>query len=182
MDPIETKLDTSSLRRQLEDLTSLSESFGATISRAFISAAADGRKFSSVLRSLMLSLSQQTLTAALKPIQQLMGGLVGSLVPNARGNVFSSGRVTPFASGGIVNSPTLFPLRSGIGLMGERGAEAIMPLARGSDGRLGVRAASSGPVTITMNISTPDAEGFKRSSSQIAANLRRAIERGERNL
>ena len=45
--------------------------------------------------------------------------------------------MTPFANGGIVNSPTLFPLRGGAGLMGEAGAEAIMPLARGGDGKAG---------------------------------------------
>ena len=67
--------------------------------------------------------------------------------------------------------------------MGEAGPEAIMPLARGADGKLGVRGgAGGGAVTVTMNISTPDAAGFQRSQSQIAADMNRAIQRGRRNL
>jgi archaellum component FlaC len=45
-------------------------------------------------------------------------------------------RPTRFASGGIVGSPTLFPMADGMGLMGEAGPEAIMPLKRGKDGKL----------------------------------------------
>ncbi len=67
--------------------------------------------------------------------------------------------------------------------MGEAGPEAIMPLARGADGRLGVRGgAGGGGVSVTMNITTPDAEGFRRSQSQVAAEMSRAISRGRRNL
>jgi phage-related minor tail protein len=182
MDPMQASNGVTELRRGLEDLTALGETFGRTMRAAFVSAAADGRKLSDVLRSLMLSLSRQTLSAALKPLEGLFGGLAASILPSARGNIVSSGRIVPFASGGIVDSPTLFPLRSGAGLMGESGAEAIMPLARGSDGRLGVRAASSRPVNVTVNISTPDAESFKRSQSQVSAAMLRAIERGGRNL
>lgn len=57
------------------------------------------------------------------------GGLV--VTASAHGNVF--------ASGGIVNRPTLFAFAGGTGLMGEAGPEAIMPLSRGRDGNLGVR-------------------------------------------
>jgi phage-related minor tail protein len=53
--------------------------------------------------------------------------------------------VIPFALGGIVTRPTLFPMANGMGLMGEAGAEAVMPLERGPGGRLGVRAMSGGP-------------------------------------
>ena len=54
---------------------------------------------------------------------------MGGLFANAKGNVIANGRITPFAGGGIVNSPVMFPLRGGTGLMGEAGPEAIMPLA-----------------------------------------------------
>ncbi len=60
----------------------------------------------------------------------------------AMGGVFNSGRVTPYANGGLVNQPTLFPMRTGYGLMGEAGPEAIMPLRRLPNGRLGVEAMS----------------------------------------
>ena len=66
--------------------------------------------------------------------------------------------------------------------MGEAGAEAIMPLTRGADGSLGVRAhGSARPVHITMNISTPDVDSFRRSQGQVAAQLSRAVARGQRN-
>lgn len=45
-----------------------------------------------------------------------------------------------YASGGVVNNPTAFMSSSGLGLMGESGPEAILPLSRGSSGNLGVEA------------------------------------------
>jgi phage-related minor tail protein len=73
-------------------------------------------------------------------------------------------------------------MRGGTGLMGEAGPEAIMPLVRSADGRLGVEAQGGGrAVQVVMNISTPDAEGFRRSQSQIAAQVGRALGRGQRN-
>lgn len=87
----------------------------------------------------------------------------------------------PFADGGVVSGPAVFGMRGGLGLMGEAGPEAIMPLTRGSDGKLGVRAAEGRAVSVTMNISTPDVQGFQRSRSQIAAQLSRALSAGARN-
>jgi len=58
---------------------------------------------------------------------------------NANGNIFSRGSVVPFANGGVVGGPTYFPMFGGrTGLMGEAGPEAIMPLKRGKNGKLGV--------------------------------------------
>ncbi|GBE43520.1 hypothetical protein BMS3Bbin10_01600 [bacterium BMS3Bbin10] len=89
----------------------------------------------------------------------------------------------PFARGGVIASPTTFPLAGGrTGLAGEAGPEAILPLARGSDGRLGVRSQASGGMTITFNVTTPDAQSFRQSESQVAAMLNRAVSRGGRNL
>ena len=67
-------------------------------------------------------------------------------------------------------------------IAGEAGAEAIMPLARGPDGRLGVRAQSGRAIQITFNVTTPDVEGFRRSESQVTAMLARAVGQGQRNL
>ncbi|MBN9018454.1 MAG: phage tail tape measure protein [Rhizobiales bacterium] len=80
----------------------------------------------------------------------MTGGATGGLYAN--GAAFSRGRVTPFARGGIVSSPTLFPMANGAGLMGEAGPEAVMPLARASNGKLGVRAGSgSAPRSLMMS-------------------------------
>ena len=168
-------LDTGRLRGELTELNRLGSSFGGTIARAFSSGISGGRKFSDVLRGLALSLSQQALTAALKPIGNLFGGLLGSIAS-------PGGGITPFAKGGVVNSPLLFPLSGGTGLAGEAGAEAILPLARDKSGRLGVRAGAGGVVNVTVNVAARDVESFRQSQGQIAAAMARAIERGQRNL
>jgi len=74
-------------------------------------------------------------------------------VPNANGNAFYGGNVIPFANGGVVGSPTTFPMSAGrTGLMGEAGPEAIMPLKRGKNGKLGVQAeGGAGDVIIHQN-------------------------------
>lgn len=70
----------------------------------------------------------------------------------AKGGAFSGGRVLPFANGGVVSSPTLFPLQgSQTGLMGEAGPEGILPLKRGRNGKLGVQADISGGENIVIN-------------------------------
>ena len=96
---------------------------------------------------------------------------------------FAATRVRPFASGGLVTGPTAFPMRGGrTGLMGEAGPEAILPLERGPDGKLGVQSGGGGrPVQVVMNVSTPDVENFRRSGGQIAAQMGRALARGRRN-
>ena len=165
----------------MQDLSRLADSFGNKLVTSLAGAVIHGRKLSDVFRGLALSLANQALSAALRPLGNLAGNLLGGLFSNARGNVVAGGRITPFANGGIVNSPLLFPLRGGTGLMGEAGPEAIMPLSRGRDGKLGVRMAGGGG-NVTINISTPDIQGFRQSQSQVAAMVTRAVARGQRNL
>lgn len=67
--------------------------------------------------------------------------------------------------------------------MGEAGAEAILPLARGADGRLGVRSQQQqNTPTVVFNVSTPDATSFRKSQAQISTMLTRTMMRGQRNL
>jgi hypothetical protein len=85
---------------------------------------------------------------------------VGPFLPSANGNAFWGGNVIPFANGGVVSSPTMFPMTRGMGLMGEAGPEAIMPLQRGADGKLGVRAGGGGQGGVVINQTiTIDARG-----------------------
>ncbi|QNK70254.1 phage tail length tape measure family protein [Variovorax sp. PAMC26660] len=90
-------------------------------------------------------------TSATAGVSNLLGGdTLGTFIglkgwtpsANANGNVFSSSGLHAYANS-VVGSPTFFPFANGIGLMGEAGPEAIMPLRRGSDGRLGVSAQGS---------------------------------------
>lgn len=180
--------DASGLREELRASEIASLRFGRTLSRAFEGLVLKGKSLGDTLRSLALSLSRLVLNAAFKPLEKglssLFSGLFGGTArPFAHGGVLHHGTPVPFASGGIIASPISFPLAGGrIGLAGERGAEAIMPLARGADGRLGVRADGGGVTQITMNVTTADAESFRRSETQVAAMLSRAIGRGQRNL
>lgn len=171
----------SELRGEMQDLSRLADSFGNRLVTSLAGAVVHGRKLSDVFRGLALSMANQALSQALKPLGNMVGNLLGGLFANANGNVFSAGRITPFAAGGIVNSPVLFPLRGGTGLMGEAGPEAIMPLARGADGKLGVRGGGGGAQHVTINITTPDIQSFRQSQSQIAAQMSRALARGQRN-
>lgn len=191
----------SAFRKELQDVKSSFEKTGKeasgmsrTVSSSFRSAFEDvmfdGARMTDALKSLGSSLASSSLRQAVAPIKQAVGSsmggsleaLIGNLMPFGRGAAFSNGRVAAFARGGVIDAPTHFPMRGGLGLMGEAGPEAIMPLARGSDGRLGVRGAGSGAVNVTMNITTPDVEGFQKSRSQLAADMSRALQRGRRNL
>jgi len=171
------------------EVNALSAGFSGGLRRAFDGVVFDGLKLSDAMKSVASSLADTVYGIAIRPVQNAVGGflaqglngLLGGAMPFEKGGSFSQGRVMPFAKGGVVSQPTTFPMRGGTGLMGEAGPEAIMPLARGADGRLGVQAAQGRAVTVVMNISTPDVAGFQRSQTQVAAQAMRALSRGQRN-
>lgn len=112
--------------------------------------------FNDMIRNMLMSLAQMTLQKnvtdpLLKIGGDFLGGLIPSLSLNAKGGTYSGAGISAY-SGKVVDSPTLFPFAKGIGLMGEAGAEAILPLSRGSDGKLGVMAQGGGNnISITIN-------------------------------
>ena len=171
------------------DLGNLERGFSGGLRRAFDGLVLDGMKLSDALSGLAQSMINTAYSAAVNPVMNHMGGVladglnsaVSSMMPFADGGAFTQGRVMPFAKGGVVSSPVTFPMRGGTGLMGEAGPEAIMPLSRGADGRLGVRTQGGGSVTVNMNITTPDAQSFQRSQGQVASQMARALGRGQRN-
>lgn len=157
------------------EVNSLSAGIGGGLRRAFDGLVFDGARLSDALRSVGTTIADTFLNTALKPVQNALGGFVA----NGLNGLLSS--VQPFAKGGVVSGPTSFAMRGGMGLMGEAGPEAIMPLARGADGRLGIQAGGGRTVTVVMNITTPDVQGFQRSQTQIAEQASRALSRGQRN-
>lgn len=105
-----------------------------------------------------------------------IGTLFAPLTGFSRGGAFAAGSVVPFAAGGVVGSPTLFPMAGGkTGLMGEAGPEAILPLKRGSDGRLGVSAEGGGGAMQVTFAPVIDARGADAGAvARIEATLARA--------
>ncbi|MCJ8143869.1 phage tail tape measure protein [Ancylobacter sp. A5.8] len=185
---VEISADTSAFRREIGEAERLARGFGRAVGDALTGTVVKGREADDVFRSLAGRLSSLALDVALRPVEQgiagVLGNLTGGLSGFAAGGALSGGRVLPFASGGVVAAPTYFPMAGGnVGLMGEAGAEAILPLSRGPDGRLGVAAGSGGRgVSVTVNVSTPDASSFRRSEAYLAGLVSRAVARGERRL
>ncbi|MFV0298258.1 MAG: phage tail tape measure protein [Hyphomicrobiaceae bacterium] len=171
--------DTSGFQTALQNLQTLSSSFGAQLTGGLKAAVVSGKELDDILRQIGLNLAGQALNKGLAPLtgmfNQMFSGLFGGIMPFANGGV-----VTPFASGGVVSAPSYFPMASGMGLMGEAGPEAIMPLQRGADGRLGVAGGGGGAVNVTFNVSATDAGSFRKSEAQITGMLARAVKRGAR--
>ncbi|WP_422025077.1 phage tail tape measure protein [Pyruvatibacter mobilis] len=186
---VSVSADLSDLEQGMQEVGDIAASVGDTISQslgsAFDRVILRGENLSDVLRDVALQASRSVFDAALDPITDGIGSIasnaLGSLFAAANGAVVAGGNVRPFARGGVVSGPTAFPLTGGMGLMGEAGPEAILPLSRGADGRLGVSAGAGGaPISVTVNVSTPDARSFQRSEAQIAGVMSRALARARR--
>jgi phage-related minor tail protein len=161
---------------ELERIGDLAAGVSRSVSAGFRGALLEGKSLKSVLGDIARSFADIALKAAIKPLGDLVGGLVGNLFA---GTNPALGTVTPFAKGGVIATPSYFPLGTPLGLAGEAGPEAIMPLARGSDGRLGV-AGGGGAVNVTFNVTASDARSFAASEAEISAMLLRAVKRGTR--
>ncbi|KKB12501.1 hypothetical protein VE25_06985 [Devosia geojensis] len=152
----------------------LADGVARSLTNAFRGAIAEGRSFRSVLSQISAAFADIALRAALRPLGTLVEGVVSNLFT-------ATNPAVPFAKGGVIASPTYFPLGQGLGLAGEAGPEAILPLARGSDGRLGVAAGSgAAPINVTFNVTATDARSFAASEAELSAMLLRAVRRGTR--
>lgn len=175
--------DLAEVKSTLDGIGTSADKVSKALSTAFASAIIGGKSFNETLTLVAASLTRVFLNAGLQPLTQGLSSMLSSGLSGLLGGGGSQ-LVAPFAEGGIVASPTFFGAGKSLGLMGERGAEAILPLSRGPDGRLGLAASAAGtrPVSINVSISTPDAESFRRSEGQVTAALARAVARGNRGL
>lgn len=139
-----TKLSTSSMKAST-DVSSLSTGADSA-AKALSTSTSSVSTSASSLATTTAQIPAQTNNLFSSMMSSIGGGFsslfsgIGSIFSGlfADGGVFKGGNVTAFANGGLVTKPTMFPMRSGIGLMGEKGPEAIMPLKRGPGGALGV--------------------------------------------
>ena len=101
----------------------------------------------------------------------------GGVVESAKGNVFAENKVVPYKSGGVIDKPVIFPMAKGMGLAGESGPEAILPLKRGSGGRLGVESSGGvGNVVVNVDASGTAIQGDTTQSEEFGRALAAAIQ------
>lgn len=182
---VDVNANTRNLKKELSEAARTVSGFGNVLERAFQNAAFSGRSLEDVVRGLGQELASLALRNSIRPLGKFLETGLGNVLDAALlGGAGSPAPVKPFARGGVLTGPSLFPLSgSALGLAGERGPEAVLPLRRGADGRLGVSSdAGQRPVSVTVNVQATDADSFRRSEAQVAASLNRAVSRGLRNL
>lgn len=178
---VEIGADIADLKAGLEEAGRLGSRFSSSLAGAFEDVAFRGRSLSEAISGVALSLARSSLRSAAEPV----GTALTSGLRSVFNGIGSAGLdILPFAKGGVFGTPSLAPLNGPrLGVIGEAGPEAVLPLTRGQDGRLGVRSeGQGGNVTVNFNVNTPDAASFARAETQVAAMLARAVDRGRRNL
>lgn len=183
---LDVKADTTSLERSFLNINRISRTFATSLTGAFEKVAIRGKDLDDVLRGLVERLSSSAFNSAMRPIENGLSNLIQTGLTGLFSGFGGGGGtplpITPFASGGVISEPSFFRSGGGLGVMGEAGPEAIMPLARGPDGKLGVRSSASSPTSVSVTIQTPDAESFRRSRGRVATELARAVDHGRRYL
>jgi hypothetical protein len=159
----------------------------------FLSALKQGASAGEALGGVLESLGRRLLDAGLNALGNAMfggaqsggGGFLQSLFSilfSASGNAFAAGRPLAFAmggafGGGVVGGPTLFPL----GMMGEAGPEAILPLRRDASGRLGVGAAGGAGSRLSVSVTVNGARGNAEIESMVMAGVRSGLAQFDRD-
>jgi TP901 family phage tail tape measure protein len=175
-----------------ERLKDLYKSIGSTLEEGLIGALQTGidglidgtqrldESLKEILSGVLRDIANQLLRFAVNTALKATG-----LPIFADGGVFGGGSITPFANGGVVNEPTMFKFSQGgamqNGLLGEAGPEAILPLRRGPDGRLGVEASGMAvpfqatPAVAPNDLAVPFMRSGNSSPAAMAAEAARAM-------
>jgi phage-related minor tail protein len=181
--------------RQSQMISGVTTAIGNSFSDAIL----NGKSLTDVMAGLARTIAEVTLKTQVvlplvKALNQFLGNLfmpkdpfnqpgpyggtnAGGWTASANGNVFDTpislgaSNVLPFARGGVVTNPKFFPMATGRGLMGESGPEAVMPLRRGPDGKLGVSAATSGGGT-QVNV-------YNQNGGQVETKQRSSLDGGK---
>ena len=137
--------------------TDYAKELGLTFTSAFEDAVVGGKKFKDVLASIAQDIEKMILRKTVTaPLADFIGSFDFSQFFNANGNAFGPSGLIPFAKGGIVDRATPFKFANGgsfsNGVMGEAGPEAILPLSRGANGKLGVESSGSGGSRVVVNV------------------------------
>jgi len=165
-------------QQKLEQQRALAEGFGQAMTDALFNIVEGTNSAKEALEGLAKDMLRIFMDMYVRSyFTSAFAGIFGP-APSAHGNAFQFGRAKAYAKGGVVNQPTFFNTMNGLGVAGEAGEpEAILPLKRGADGDLGVKVQGGNtgrPVTVHMNITTKDADSFRRSRVQIQEDMRRA--------
>ena len=179
------------LQEKTDDLREkIAGDFAKTIVGSFRSVVNGTKTVGEAFRSMAIQIIQQimdiliwqplikSLTNAFTPMMgQGLFGAATSFLASANGNAFSSGKLIPFANGGVVSSPTYFGMSgNNLGVMGEAGPEAIMPLKRGPGGKLGVEGGGGVTVHQTFNFSANGDDSVKKIIAEAAPKIAQMTE------
>ena len=174
------------LKKADEQTQSIADTLQSSMSDAFMSMVDGTKSFKDAMRDMARAVIKQLFEVLV--VQRLVGsfdakaktgsGLVGLIMGAfADGGAFSGGsQIQAYADGGVVGGPSFFPMSGGkTGLMGEAGPEAIMPLKRGANGKLGVQAEGGGGDVINIsqsfNFQANGDDSVKRLIAQAAPQI-----------
>lgn len=131
--------------------TAITDAAGEMADAMLFSEKSIGESLESIAKSFIRTIARIQIEAMLKPLTTALPGLLGGIFGGGSGAVDGSAMfagwgtgagIPAFASGDVFSRPTLFGHGGGLGILGEAGPEAVMPLRRGPSGKLGVEGAA----------------------------------------
>jgi phage-related minor tail protein len=191
---LEVEAQYGPLGKALEEVGNLAKSISETVGSELNSAFSDvlrgtktvGEALRDFAQNVLISIAEELFNKMItQPLVSSLGNaLSGISLFSANGNAFNPSGVVPFANGGVVSSPQLFAFGNGgsLGVMGEAGPEAILPLARGPGGKLGVRSSGGGsPVNVVVNNYSNEQAEVKQNGQNLEVIIGRVVSRDIQN-